>query len=93
MKLLTMHFSLFVSYVIALTSTSLSSNSLNIRDNVMLNYSSNLQAFIYMMVGHKIKYFGVNIRYPVVTRLRAGRPRFDSWQGQGFLLFATGSRP
>jgi hypothetical protein len=27
-----------------------------------------------------------------VTRLRGGRPGFDSWQGQGIFLFATASK-
>jgi hypothetical protein len=29
----------------------------------------------------------------VVTRLQSGRPGFDSRRGQGFILFATASRP
>jgi hypothetical protein len=29
----------------------------------------------------------------IVTRLRDGRPGFDSWQQQGFSVFITASRP
>jgi hypothetical protein len=50
-----------------------------------------LQSFVWLILVVVVGSRGSSVS--IVTRLRAGRPRFDSRQGQGMFLFATGSSP